>query len=145
MVEQAKSEYKEEEKIKKLEEDSLTTQSKKRFKPISSLPNTIFIIYIIISFLTYHFIGSEYYDLFSFLGFMAEYIGFSFIPIIFVVIYNIKKEGKVFGIISIIVSILFVLITVFGTYKNMYDRNLKYGDRGNTYFKICSILKNESD
>ena len=147
MVEQSQHEYQEEERGKTFEEDSLTTQSKKRFKPISSPPNTIFIIYIIISFLTYHLIGTKYHNLYTFIMFMVEYTAYSSIPIAFVVIYNIKKGKTVFGIISIAVSILFILIAVFGTYQNMYDRNRKLGDLRNTYLsesKPCSTVKNEN-
>lgn len=131
-------------RMKSCEENALKSESKKRFKPISSPPNTIFIIYIIVSFLTYHLIGSKYYNLYSFFMFMVEYIAYSSVPIIFIVIYNFKKGKTVFSIISIFVSILFILITIFGTYQNMYDRNRKHGDLGNNYFKLSSTVKDES-
>lgn len=94
----------------------MTSNSNSRFKPINSTPNIVFIIFFIVSFILYHFSGSKYYDLYSFFLFIVEYISFSIIPIIFVTIYNLKKGKTVFGIISSVISVIFILIVSFGTY-----------------------------
>jgi len=46
---------------------------------------------------------------------ICEFIGYSIIPTIFVVIYNWKKASKAVRITSSVVTILWILITVFGT------------------------------
>jgi len=97
----------------------VTNLPEKRLKPIKDTPNIIFIICFSISFVLYHFTGPRYYDPYSFLMFIVQYIGFSFIPLLVIIIYNIKRGKSVFGVISIIVSILFMLIVVLGTYGMM--------------------------
>jgi hypothetical protein len=69
----------------------MTLPSEKRIKPIKDIPNIIFFTYLVISFVLYHFLGSRYHDVYSFFMFMIEYIAYSSIPIVFVVIYNIKN------------------------------------------------------
>ena len=98
--------------------------SEKRLKPISDPANVVFIIYFSISFLINHLTGPQYHDLYSFLMFLVYNIGFSLIPILFVVIYNIKKEKSVFGIISIIVSVIFMLIVILGHYGQMMAESI---------------------
>jgi len=80
---------------------------------MSSIPNTIFIIYLVISFAIFHFKHARYYDFRSFYSFIFEYIGFSIIPIFFIAIYNMQKGKTVFGIISIIVSIISIIVSFY--------------------------------
>lgn len=94
----------------------MTSESTNRIKPISSIPNTIFIIYLVISFVIYHFTHAKYYDFRSFYLFIFRYIGFSIVPIFFTAIYNMKKGKTVFGIISIIVSIISIMVILLGSY-----------------------------
>lgn len=97
----------------------MTDLPEKRFKPIGDPPNVVFIIYFCISLIIYNFTGPRYYDPYSFFRFIVQYIGFSFIPILFITIYNLKRGKSIFGMISIIVSILFMLIVIVGSYGQM--------------------------
>jgi hypothetical protein len=53
---------------------------------------------------------------------IGEFIGYSIIPIILVVAYNLKKGSKAVRITSSIVTIVWILITVFGT---LYELGLR--------------------
>lgn len=46
--------------------------------------------------------------------YFGKTLGFSIIPILFIVIYNSKKGKTIFGTISIVVTVIFFLITALG-------------------------------
>lgn len=103
----------------------MTQQTSKRLKSIKKTPNILFVMYFIISFVLYHFSGPIYYDTYSFIMFTFNHLGFSILPIIAISVYNAKKEGTVWGRISIIISITFIIIIALGTYGKMISLQLR--------------------
>lgn len=94
----------------------MTSQSTTRIKPLNSIPNIIFIFYLLISFVIYHYTKANYYSFYSFIMFIIRYIGFSILPIFFIAIYNLKKGKTIFGLVSAIISVLWILAITLGTY-----------------------------
>lgn len=71
-------------------------------------PNVLFILYCLIAVPIFY--ASSSLSAYSIL----QFIGYSIIPIILVAIYNLKKGGKAVRLASSIVTILWILISVFG-------------------------------
>lgn len=92
-----------------------------RFKPLSTLPNILFVLYLLIAVSIFY---SQSTSLSAYT--IGEFTGYSIIPIIFFVVYNLKKEdSKAIMITSSIITILWILITVFGTLAKLGLRNCK--------------------
>ncbi|OGP49627.1 MAG: hypothetical protein A2Y79_04840 [Deltaproteobacteria bacterium RBG_13_43_22] len=85
-----------------------------RLKPLITLPNVLFILYLLIGVPLYLIAFPEPKSLSPFYR-MGEFIGIIIIPFIFVVLHNMKKSSKLLIITSSIISIIFILLTVFGT------------------------------
>ena len=86
-----------------------------RFKPLSTLPNILFFLYLLIAVPIYY---SQSKSLSAYT--IGEFAGYSIIPAIFFVVYNLKNEdSKVIMITSSIITILWILITIFGTLSKL--------------------------
>ena len=88
---------------------------KPRFKSLSTLPNILFVLYLLIAVPIFYSqsISLSVYTI-------GEFTGYSIIPIVFFVVYNLKKEdSKAIMITSSIITILWILITVFGTLEKL--------------------------
>jgi hypothetical protein len=82
---------------------------KTRIKPITKLPNLLFIIFAIICFL--NTIVEQYeHTIFYIIGYS---LGLSLIPLIFVVVYNLTEdENKIAKIASSIVTVIFITLLI---------------------------------
>jgi hypothetical protein len=99
-----------------IKEGEKETNIESGLKPLSTLPNVLFILYLLIA-------TPIFYSLKSLSAYsIGEFIGYSIIPIILVVTYNLKKGSKAVRITSSIVTIVWILITVFGT---LYELGLR--------------------
>ena len=85
-----------------------------RFKPLSTLPNTLMALYLLIAVPIFYAQSTSLRA--HLMDHIGEFIGYSIIPIIFFAIYNLKKQdSKAIMITSSIFTILWILMTVFGT------------------------------
>lgn len=72
-------------------------------------PNVLFVLYCLIAVPI--FLASKSLSAYS----IGVFIGYSIIPTILLLVYNKKKDSKGIRITSSVVTILWILITVFGT------------------------------
>jgi len=92
----------------------------KRIKPVSSVPNLLFLLYIIIAVPLY--IYNYKIDYFS-IYYLIEFMGFSIGPVLLILIYNIKKgEGAKYW--SIFIIVIWIFIAVLGTIGMQSSINL---------------------
>jgi hypothetical protein len=90
-------------------------------------PNVLFILYWLVAipiFLTSKRLEASFYS-------VGQMIGYSLIPLIFVVIYNFKKNNKPLRIIASIITISWILITVIGTLETLHstgEPKIKYSE-----------------
>lgn len=72
-------------------------------------PNVLFVLYCLIAVPI--FLASKSLSAYS----IGVLVGYSIIPTILLLVYNKKKDSKGIRITSSVVTILWILITVFGT------------------------------
>lgn len=81
-------------------------------------PNVLFVLYCLIALpITLSLKNTE-----GFLYSLGEFIGIALIPAILVAIYNFKKNSKSVRISASIVTILWILMIVFGTLGKLTHR-----------------------
>ncbi len=83
---------------------------------INGIPNYLFIAYLLISYPLYCLTEApDNNGFYYFFLFQVRYIGFSCVPLFFIIAYNFYKK-EIIGLISSILSIVFILIIILGYY-----------------------------